>query len=211
MAAPGTAESSTGAVLLVCGLPKESGRIRVQRREKSPSSLRDAYGIPELLFAAPPPPSSIAGLTTALPQLCMPDGVTFMDAPPPPPRYFTTTLPGAGNASTHLACCLFYEELPSNRLMPLLTKAINSHSASDMDVVEDGANAGQSSRARARSEATGTRRPSSSAHSKCAHTQANSNAAAPEDGPAGASSDAGSSAARSAHPSRARTSGSRRW
>ena len=85
-------------------------------------------GAPELLHAAPAPPDG-AGLAAALPHLCMPDGVSFRDEPPPPPRFFTSSLPGGvgdGTASAHLACCLFYEELPAARMLPLLNAAINN-------------------------------------------------------------------------------------
>ena len=122
--------------LLVCGLP-ESGRLRVQRREGQPTTLRDVYGAPELLYATPPPPSgakSGAGLAPALPHLCMPDGVAFCDeSPPPPPRFFTTSLPGGGGdgtASAYLSCCLYFEEIPAEHMLPLLTHAIN-HQAGD--------------------------------------------------------------------------------
>lgn len=120
--APSMAQTAS---LLVCGLP-EAGRLRVQRREGQPTTLRDVYGAPELLHATPP---SEAGLAGALPHLCMPDGVAFCDEPPPPPRFFTTTLPGCssdGTSSAYLSCCLFFEEIPAARMLPLIMNAIKN-------------------------------------------------------------------------------------
>ena len=118
----------SNGMLVVCGLP-EAGRLRVQRRDGEKSSLADVYGAPEVLFATPRLPDDASGLASTLPHLCMPDGVGFRDTPPPPPRFFTTLLPGADGANVHLAVILFYEELPAERLMPLLMHAINSQTA----------------------------------------------------------------------------------
>ena len=123
--------------LLVCGLP-ESGRLRVQRREGVKTTLADVYGAPELLYATPAPPDGERGpLSAALPHLCMPDGVAFREKPPPPPRFFTTSLPGGGGGDgagcdLHLACCLFFEEIPAAQMLPLLHNAINSQPPSSV-------------------------------------------------------------------------------
>ena len=122
------ATQQSPSTLLICGLP-ESGKLRVQRRDGQPTTLRDVFGGPELLYATPQPPPEAAGLAAALPHLCMPDGVAVRDEPPPPPRFFTTSLPGTagdGAASAHLACCLFYEEIPAERMMPQLQHAMQN-------------------------------------------------------------------------------------
>ena len=132
------------ATLVVCGLP-EAGRLRAQRRESAPTTLRDVYGAPELLFMAPPLPTS---LLATLPHLCMPDGVEFRNTPPPPPRFFTTMLPGSDGAAAHLACCLFFEERPVERLMPLLDNIVAD---SQCCSTASGSSVGREARARSAS------------------------------------------------------------
>ena len=51
-------QKDTGT-LLVVGLP-ETGRLRVQRRDGQQTTLRDVYGAPELLHAAPGLPTLLS-------------------------------------------------------------------------------------------------------------------------------------------------------